>query len=59
MEDAGSDIPQFGKDIKIHDAHDAPKLHQGLTEPGAVEAQGTRQSTPNELTGFKVYLKIP
>lgn len=39
VEDAGNDIPQFGEDIKIHDAHNTPKLHQGLTEPGAVEAQ--------------------
>jgi len=37
VEGTGNDIPWFGKDIKIHDAHDAPKL-QDLTEPGAVEA---------------------
>lgn len=58
VEDAGKGTPWFGKDIKIHDAHNASNLHQGVTEPAAVEAQGKRQSTPNQLTGFKVYLKI-
>lgn len=57
MEDGSTGVPSFRKDIKIHDVHDGTKLHQGLTEPEAVEAQHKRQSIPHQLTGFKVYLK--
>ena len=60
MEDTGKDFfHDSGKTLRFMTPNDAPKLHQGLTEPGAIEAQGKRQSTPNQLTGFKVYLKIP